>query len=820
MGMKCKMIDIKRYPLLLLAFFWLIGLLVGSILFKYEILIAFCFVIGILLLIISFISFNHKSNKWFIWLIISVFLFAFARMELYEVTHQSVITTELVEQLQDDEIGIRGYIDTRLDINGDLVKFMVKPISYYYDNKEFPIVTKERLLIHLYLKDIEDLSIVNAWESGMGISFTGSFGDINITSNPGQFNYEKYLQREAVYWKIIVSGINSVKVSDASAVNNGINSIRDSFTNTLDSLFDQSQSGFLKSILLGDSSDIPSDLQDNFSITGLSHLLAISGLHFSIITFIIFAILLKLRVTKENAAIIVSIVLLFYMILIGLRPSVVRATIMTLIMLYGFVFKNRISALQALGVAFIIMTLYNPMWIFNIGFQLSFIITFYILWGYPEVYYRLPLKDGLLKKSLSLVIITQFASFPIIFYYFHQYSLISWLANLLIVPFFSSIILPFGLFILVFGSFNLQIVGFFAEIMSFILTVLFKIIDWIADLSFFHFYGNVNSVIVILIIYISFTWLLMRRRIKESFITFNIEKYLFILEKAVIVLLVIIILVPLITDNDVEITFIDVGQGDSIYIKTLNGKNILIDSGGNFIYPKEEWKIRDNPFEVGKDIVLPYLRYIGVKNIDFAILTHEDFDHIGGYFSIIDEVNIGTFIAEKGFPRTDNGEKLYDKLVEKNISIITVEEAKGITLDKSTEMFFIPADIASSDKENDHSFAILLNIYNTRVLLSGDIEKVGELSILEKYRIEPIDILKVGHHGSNTSSSEKWLEELQPTDAIISVGKNNRYNLPADEVLLRLEDFESNIWRTDDDGAILLRVFPDRYEVNKNVNNN
>lgn len=814
------MLDLRRYPLLLLAFFWVIGLLFGSFFVKYDILIASCFVMGPLFLVISFISFKHKSNKWFIWLIISIFLFAFARMEFYDVNHQSLISNDLVEQFKDDEIGIRGYIDTSPNINGDLVKFIVKPISYYYDNKEIHIDTKERLLVYLYLKDIEDLASVNSWKSGMGINFAGSFNDINITSNPGQFNYERYLQRESVYWKIIVSGIDNVKTSDASAMSVLINNSRDSFTNTFDNLFDQSQSGFLKSIILGDSTDISAELQENFSITGLSHLLAISGLHLSIITFMIFAILLKLRVTRENAAIIVSIVLIFYMIIIGLRPSVVRATVMTLIMLYGFVFKNRISALQGLGIALFIMTLYNPMWIFNIGFQLSFVITFYILWGYSEVCNRLPLKEGLLKKSIALVIVTQFASFPIIFYYFHQYSIIAWLANLLIVPFFSSIILPFGLFILILGSLNVSFVTFFAEIMSFILTLLFKTIDWIAGISALHFYGNINSVIIIMLIYIFFTWFLLRKRIKESFIKLNFKKYIFIFEKASIVLLVIILLIPSIADDSVIITFIDVGQGDSIYIETLKGTSILIDSGGNFAFPKEEWKIRDDPFEVGKNIVLPYLRYSGVKNIDYAILTHEDYDHIGGYFSIIEKVDIGTFIAEEGFPRTEIGRKLYDNLVEKNIRVITINESKVIDIDKSTQMFFIPANITSSKVENDHSFALLLNIYNTRVLLSADIEKAGETYIMDKYEIEPVDILKVGHHGSNTSSTEKWLEVLQPTDAIISVGKNNRYNLPSDEVLIRLEDFGSNIWRTDDDGAILLRIFPNGYELNKNFNDN
>ncbi|MGD9676787.1 MAG: DNA internalization-related competence protein ComEC/Rec2 [Vulcanibacillus sp.] len=813
------MLDKLRYPLLVLAFIWLIGLLVGAVLFEYKIILIICFVIGITLLILSIYSFNSKSNKWFIWLTLSILFLACVHMGSYQLNHQSVITDDFVEELQGNEIGIRGYIDNRPDINGDLVKFIVKPISFYYD-KEYSVSTKERLLIYLYLYDVEELSIVSNWESGMGINLTGTFSEINSTINPGQFNYEEYLQKQAVYWKVVVTGIDDVQLSDASVVNNGINSLRGSFSTKLDSLFNQSQAGFLKSILLGDSGDIPSDLQDDFSITGLSHLLAISGLHFSIIAFIFFAILLKFRVTRENASIIVSIILIFYMILIGLRPSVVRATIMTILMLYGFVFKNKFSALQAFGIALFATTLYNPIWIFDIGFQLSFTITFYILWGYPEVYQKLPLKEGIVKKGIALVIITQLASFPLIYYYFHQYSLVSWIANLILVPFFSSIILPFGLVLLVFGSFNLSIIDLLAEIMSFILNNLFIIIDWIADLSVFHFYGNISSPLLVFIMYIILTWLLIRKNFKDSFLPFKIKNKILFLEKFTIIVLAISLLLPWLTDNDAEITFLDVGQGDSIYIQTIKGNNILIDSGGNFVYPKEEWRLRDNPFDVGEDIVLPFLRYNGVTKLDIAILTHEDIDHIGGYLSIVDNLKIGLFIAEKGFPRTDRGVKLYNKLVENNTKIVTIDSVEAITLDKNSQLIFIPTGVDYSDKENNQSFAIILNIYDTRILFSGDIERIGEENILEKNLLSAIDILKVGHHGSNTSTSEQWLETLQPEEAVISVGKNNHYNHPAQEVLQRLINIGTNVWRTDIDGAIILRVKPKEYYIDRTVNNN
>ncbi|WP_245683860.1 DNA internalization-related competence protein ComEC/Rec2 [Vulcanibacillus modesticaldus] len=782
------------------------------------VIILFSLVIGILLFGLSIIFYHHKSKNWFIMLIVSIFLLGIVRMDWYKTDHQSIFNNVLDKQLEGKYVGIRGYIDSEPTLDGDLVKLIIKPITYSLEGQEYRINTKEKLLINLFLQAENEQIQVQNWETGMGIRLYGVMGKVINSRNPGEFNYREYLARKGIYWKLNVYDIAMIEVATENGFFTGIDRYKRRLSNIIDSLFGGRQAGFMKSILLGERDDLANELFNDFSILGLSHLLAISGLHLSILTLMLFWLFGKLRITKQNTAYIVSFLLIGYMFFTGASPSVVRATVMAILMFYGLIFKRSFLALQSFGIALMLMSFYNPMWIFDVGFQLSFVITFYILWGLPIVYGNLHIKNEGIKKSVSLIIITQLASFPLSFYYFHQYSTISWLTNLLIVPIFSIVILPFGIILLLFALFFPYLGLLFAKVMSLLLDWLFSLIQITADLRFFHFYGGFHSFFWVLVFYIYLTWLLLRKRIKESFIPFKLKKYIFQIEKTMLVILAMIVLWWLFPKNEGFITFIDVGQGDSILIQAKGNKNILIDSGGRLSIPKENWQLRKNPFNTGKNIILPYLKYRGVKKIDIAILTHEDIDHLGGYLFIADNIEIDNFVVEKGFPRTVSGEKLLTKLIENKIKIEYIDRVKTAKINEDTQITFAPIDIPSSNKENDHSFAIFLNMYNTKLLFSADIEKLGEEQLITTFIIEPVDILKVGHHGSITSSTNSWLLKLKPQDSIISVGKNNRYNHPSKEILTRLEKY-SKVWRTDLDGGITVQIDSKGYKIERTIEN-
>ncbi|MFT9487033.1 MAG: DNA internalization-related competence protein ComEC/Rec2 [Tepidibacillus sp.] len=806
----------QRYPLFLLSLFWLTGLYLGY----YQIdLSLFIWVIGLglgfLLVALSIGSYYRKSKYWLVWLIFAVIIFAFFRMTLYQDQHQTQLSNEFVQE--DQEIGIRGYIAATPMIDGDLVKLMVSPISYQWDQKEVPINSKEKVLVYIYLRTKSELQKVHEWENGMGIMLYGKLEKPQTAKNPGQFDYRNYLEKRGVYWKVEVDQPSTIKVSDRFSLLASLNRVKDKLTLQIDQLYTEPNAGFLKALLLGEDQQISEELKEDFSILGLSHLLAISGLHLSMITFVIFWLLTKIGLTREHIAITAGFVLIGYMFLTGASASVVRATLMALLMFYGLIYKRALFSLQSLATAFILMTFYQPMWIYDIGFQLSFVVTLTLIWGYSRVEKRIPIKQRWLRSTLTVLIITQFASFPLAFYYFHQYSLLSWLGNFLFVPIFSMVI-PVSFALLFFSFFSFNLIEPLASILNWTLSQLFEVIHLFSKLSVFHFYGYFPFIKVVLL-YTLFFWILIRNEVKNAFISYDLKKKIFLLEKISILLLVVALIIPVFLPKQGMVTFIDVGQGDSILIQTPGNDQVLIDAGGTLTFQKEDWQKRKNQFDTGEDIILPYLHYMGIDVLDMAVLTHEDQDHIGGYLSLVDQLEIRTFVVGKEFPRTELGKELQKKLIEKKIKIIHVNQIQHVKLDNESVFTFIPIDISGSLKENDHMLVAFLKLYDTSIALPGDLEEIGEYKILDTYHVKPIDILKVGHHGSKTSTSDLWLQSLEPKEAVISVGENNLYRHPSNEVVQRLQEQNINIWRTDQDGAIMIYINNDGFRIEKKIKN-
>ncbi len=805
-----------KYPFVIIALSWLIGLIIGA--HFSPLLTIFTYIdisIAMILLLLSFFFFLKRDKKWFYLLMVSIILFAFFRMSIYQNNHQSYFSNEMVSNFENEVIGFRGYIATKPEVDGNKVTFVMKPTSYQNNLIETNINSNEKLMIYLYINKENDKNEIVNWQPGMGIRLFGKLAKPIAFHNPGQFNYLNYLENKGIYWKITVHDISNIEVGSGNRIVTSFYQLKTFFIKRLDGLFTDPYAGFMRSILLGERNLLDGNLRDDFSNVGLSHLLAISGLHLSILVMLISWLLHNLGLTKEKTIVFVGLFLVLYMLITGASPSVVRATIMSFLVLIGLFIQKPFSALQILGIAFFVMSLYQPTWIYDVGFQLSFITTFFILWGHKRIVSILPLKNRILNNAISLLIITQTASFPLVFFYFHQYSLLSWLLNLIIVPFFSIIILPLGFVILVFASLHLYLSYYLAYLLTFLLKILFVIVHWSANIRIFYIYGRLENLFFVILIYGVLLWLIARNNLKNAFIHFHVKKYIFIIERYALIAIIMLVLLPIFLDNEGVITCIDVGQGDSILIETPLHHTLLIDSGGSVSFLKEEWQQRKTPFDIGEDVVLPYLHYRSIYSIDTAILTHEDYDHLGGFLSLIDEIEIDRFIVSRDFPRTERGKDLYSKIMKKGIAIVKVDHIKALNIDSTAQMSFIPVNIIDSKLENDHSFASILNMYNTKVAFASDLEIAGEERVMSGYRLPKVDILKVGHHGSSTSTSDNWMQTLQPKNSIISVGLHNLYNHPSEKVLTRLHSFHSKVWRTDQDGAIIIHVKKDRYTMEK-----
>ncbi|WP_243463042.1 DNA internalization-related competence protein ComEC/Rec2 [Mesobacillus boroniphilus] len=263
------------------------------------------------------------------------------------------------------------------------------------------------------------------------------------------------------------------------------------------------------------------------------------------------------------------------------------------------------------------------------------------------------------------------------------------------------------------------------------------------------------------------------------------------------------ILLPYLNPNG-QITFLDVGQGDSIFIRMpYNQGNYLIDTGGVMRFEKEKWQQRGSLYDPGKKIVVPFLKSEGVRTLDKLILTHGDADHVGGAVALLEEIRVKQLIVPRVSDRSGLEEEIIEIASKKGADIYVA--GMGIRWKTSGGNFLILHPSEMDGERNEQSIVLRATFGGKKWLFTGDLGSEGENSMARKIKDIDIDVLKIGHHGSKYSSSEPFLERTNADFAVISVGKNNRYGHPGKEVIKRLEERGIQIFRTDEDGAIIYK---------------
>ena len=251
-------------------------------------------------------------------------------------------------------------------------------------------------------------------------------------------------------------------------------------------------------------------------------------------------------------------------------------------------------------------------------------------------------------------------------------------------------------------------------------------------------------------------------------------------------------------DKNIYLHFLDVSQGDSVLILTQNKKSILIDTGGKPEIKKEKWKLKNKKYNLMISSIIPFLKSIGINKINYLILTHGDFDHMGEAINLVNNFKVNKVIFNCG-EFNDLEKELIKVLDKKKIKYYSC--IKELNIDNN-KLYFLQAK--DYDNENDNSNVIYTELNGYKFMFMGDAGVTTEKEIMDKYSLPNIDVLKVGHHGSKTSSSKELINEINPKYSIISVGKNNRYGHPNKEVLDNLE--KSKIYRTDEDGSIMFKI--------------
>ena len=546
------------------------------------------------------------------------------------------------------------------------------------------------------------------------------------------FNYKKYLLSNRIYY---VTTIKNLKIEKYN--NFIIYKVKNYIYSRVDNL---KSSSYLKAFILGDKTTLNTDIKEIYSLNGTSHLLAISGMHISLLALI----LSKVFKFKGNN-ILISLFLIFYLFLINFTPSAIRAV-------SSFIFSKYIDSKKLIFIILIIMLLYNPFYINNTGFIFSFVISIYL------IYFKDKINGNYIVKTLKISLISFLVSIPILINTYNSINLISPFINVLVVPFVSMVIFPLSIITL---------------LIPFLDNILYVFIIILENVSIFLNKFSINISLCSINIILIFLYYVI--------ITLTIYKP----KMSILLLFMILIHTNRFFLNDSFITMLDVKQGDSIFLK-LENKSILIDTGGYY-----NSNIIDNR-------TIPYLKSIGISKLNYLILTHGDYDHMGEAINLINNFKVDKVIFNCG-GYNDLEKELINVLEKKNIKYYSC--IKELNIDNN-KLYFLQTK--EYDNENDNSNAIYTELNGYKFMFMGDAGVDKEKDILDKYNISDIDVLKVGHHGSSTSSSKYFIDTIKPKYGLISVGKNNKYNHPNKEVLNNL--YNSKIYRTDQDGSIMFKI--------------
>ena len=643
---------------------------------------------------------------------------------------------------------------SKYDINDDVIIGTIT--SYYIDNDKLVITIfgKEKVLCNYYFKDEN-----NTFDYELGDKIK-LFGKLKLPSNNSifnGFNYREYLKYERINYIFDIDEI--IKISNNKSI---MYKLKNSIINIINK---SPNKDYLHTFLLGNNKYIDKEVMKSYRINGISHLFSISGMHISLLSMIILKLLKNYKFKKE----VVILFLLIYMTLTDFLPSILRSGIFFILIYLNKKFNLNISMFKLMIILLFICVLIDPYIVYKIGFQYSYTISFYLI-----TFNQLINKS---KNKLYKLFIVSFISFivsvPITINNFSQINVLSIFLNIFFVPIVSSIIFPLSLITFLFPFFN-NLFTILINIFE-LLSITFSKID-----NFIFIMSKISTLfIIIYYIIISITL---------YFLSKNKYKY-------IVSLMFIFVIHYNITifNKGLEITYIDVGQGDSIFIKFPNDKsNILIDTGGKVTYGNLK-----NNYSVGKNIV-DYLKSMGIRKLDYLIITHGDFDHMGDSLYLIDKFKVENVIFNCGEFNVLEKE-LIKVLDEKKIKYYSC--IKELNIDNN-KLYFLQTK--KYDNENDNSNVIYTEFNGYKFMFMGDAGVEKEKDILDKYNLANIDVLKVGHHGSKTSSSKEYIDEIKPKYAIISVGKNNRYGHPNKEVLNNLDN--SKIYRTDQDGSIMFKI--------------
>jgi competence protein ComEC len=649
--------------------------------------------------------------------------------------------------------------------------------------------------------------------------------------NPGGFSYERYLSFERIH---AIGFLNEetawVKIGEASEYSllHMIERMRNHIRNFLTKETHPLSSGILKALVLGERGDIPEEITEQFTVAGIAHLLAISGDHLGIVALLSFSLLLWIlkrskflllstSVKKWAAGLTIPFILL-YTFIAGGGISVIRATIMVITFFLSILFSRERNLLHTLALAAFLILLFSPPSLFDVSFQLSFLAVLSILYLVPRLFRWWKEKEILpsqetswrqrlwayLKISLVVTAVATLGTAPFVALHFNRISLIGFLTNLFFVPWVGFVIVPLSLVASLLSFFIYPLAALLIQVNDFITMALLKAVALSASFPYASFFVSTPTAFEIILFYLL---LLMAAHLRKG----KGVRYLFLGCCIALFLNFAFWNARECFQKNLRITFIDVGQGDAILMEFPKGKRMLIDGGG----------LREDRFDIGKNVIAPFLWNKKIRKIDLLVLTHPDPDHLKGLNFIASHFSIGCF-WDNGF-RTDSESyiRLQEILLKKKIRRSSLNDQTLPQMIHGAQLSVLNPPVMKKSQRvnqnpsllNNQSLVIKIQFKEIAILLVGDIEKEAEYRMMRKGFPIKADLLKIPHHGSASSSTQAFLESVKPSYAILSVSEQNLGRLPHPEVLRRYERLGTRIFRTDKHGAVTVVTDGERIEI-------
>lgn len=637
-----------------------------------------------------------------------------------------------------------------------------KEYKYIYEAK----FLKNNKKVLISIKKSQQIDKINY---GDLIYLEGKLEIPKIATNYKGFNYRQYLKTQKIQGIVIA---DNVKILKAKYKNNLIYQIQKKIKAIIKEKLPDETGNLLLAILVGDKKDLSEQIQINFKNSNLSHMLAVSGAHVSYIIVGLTYITQNSIMGKRKGRVFCIFFLIIFMAITNFTPSVTRACIMAILTLVSKILYKKADIYTNISISALIILLYNPYSLLDLGFKLSFggTIGIVIFMRFIKKKQEEPKLLNYIKQMALVSICANIIIIPIIMNNFNTVSLTFLVSNILASPILAIIVIV-GFSIIIISIISHSLSNILVFWLNPILNLLIKISSFCSKLPFAKILVVTPYIFNIIFYYTIILYLVNYNNLKQ-----------FIKKKTVILLSIILILsnfIFYILPQDLKIYFIDVGQGDSTLIVTPSKKTILIDGGGS------------ESFDVGEKVLLPYLLDRRIRKIDYIMISHFDTDHCKGIFTVIENLKVKNIIISKQAEKSENYKKFKEIVANKKINIILVKAGDKIKIDKYIyfKILFPTEKLIMQNPLNNNSIVSQLNYKSFKMLFTGDIEEIAEKEILnlQKDKLKST-ILKVAHHGSNTSSTQEFINSVKPELALIGVGKNNTFGHPSECVVEKLRD--------------------------------